>query len=168
MIVGAVDPRFRDPLPSLITDLGLLSRVRLLPDVPDEWLPAVYRAASVFAFPSLAEGYGLPVLEAMAAGVPVVASDIPALAEVAGSGALLVPPRDVAGWASALAAVPSPTRRPPPAGPGRPRPSRPVSPGTVAPPSYASCWPPWPPGTRCPPPCRRPQRADRGRRPAAY
>ena len=105
VIVGAVDPRFRDPLPGLITDLGLRSRVRLLPDVPDEWLPAVYRAASVFAFPSLAEGYGLPVLEAMAAGVPVVASDIPALAEVAGSGALLVPPRDVAGWASALAAV---------------------------------------------------------------
>jgi glycosyltransferase involved in cell wall biosynthesis len=76
-----------------------------MPGLPDEWLPAVYRAASVFAFPSLAEGYGLPVLEAMAAGVPVVMSDIEVMAEVAGSAALMVPPRDVAGWASALTAV---------------------------------------------------------------
>jgi glycosyltransferase involved in cell wall biosynthesis len=64
-------------------------------------LAAVFCAASVFAFPSLAEGYGLPVLEAMAAGVPVVMSDIEVLAEVAGPAALMVPPRDVGGWASA-------------------------------------------------------------------
>ena len=76
-----------------------------MPEVPEEWLPAVYRAASVFAFPSLTEGYGIPVLEAMAAGVPVVMSDIQVLAEVAGPAALMVPPHDVAGWASALTAV---------------------------------------------------------------
>ena len=105
VIVGYFDPRFPDPLPGLIAELGLGSRVRLVPEVADEWLPAVYRAASVFAFPSLAEGYGLPVLEAMASGVPVVASDIPALAEVAGSAAILVAPRDVAGWVSAMTAI---------------------------------------------------------------
>jgi len=105
VVVGGTDPGFADPLPGLIGELGLTSRVRLVPDVADEWLPAVYHAASVFAFPSLAEGYGLPVLEAMAAGVPVVMSDIDVLAEIAGSAARMVPPRDVAGWAAALTAV---------------------------------------------------------------
>ena len=105
VIVGYFDPNFRDPLPGLIAELGLEARVKLVPEVAEEWLPAVYRAASVFAFPSLAEGYGIPVLEAMAAGVPVVMSDIEVLAEVAGSAAVMVPPRDVAGWASAVTAV---------------------------------------------------------------
>jgi glycosyltransferase involved in cell wall biosynthesis len=109
VIVGCVDLSFPDPLPSVVAELGLESRVRLVPEVADEWLPAVYQAASAFAFPSLAEGYGLPVLEAMAAGVPVVASDIPALTEVAGSAAVQVPPTDVAGWVSALTAVTSDT-----------------------------------------------------------
>jgi glycosyltransferase involved in cell wall biosynthesis len=105
VIVGGIDLGFPDRLPGLIAGLGLSSRVRLVADVADEWLPAVYHAASVFAFPSLAEGYGLPVLEAMAAGVPVVMSDIDVLAEVAGPAARMVPPRDVAGWAAALTAV---------------------------------------------------------------
>jgi glycosyltransferase involved in cell wall biosynthesis len=105
VIVGNPDPAFPDRLSGLIAGLGLESRVRLVPGLADEWLPAVYQAASVFAFPSLAEGYGLPVLEAMAAGVPVVMSDIEVLAEVAGSAALMVPPRDVAGWVAALTAV---------------------------------------------------------------
>jgi glycosyltransferase involved in cell wall biosynthesis len=105
VIVGRPDPAFPDRLPGLIAGLGLESRVKLVADVADEWLPAVYRAASVFAFPSLAEGYGLPVLEAMAAGVPVVMSDIKVMAEVAGPAALMVPPRDAAGWASTLTAV---------------------------------------------------------------
>ena len=56
----------------------------------DSW--ALYSGAALFAFPSLHEGFGLPVLEAMAAGAPVVASDIPAIREVAGAAALLVPP----------------------------------------------------------------------------
>lgn len=105
VIVGYFDPGFPERLPALIRRLGLESRVLLVPEVAEELLPAVYRAASVFAFPSLAEGFGMPVVEAMATGVPVVASDIPALAEVTGSGALLVPPRDVTAWTSALAAA---------------------------------------------------------------
>lgn len=105
VIVGYFDPSFPDPLPGLVAELGLESRVRLIPGVAEESLPAVYRASSVFAFPSLAEGFGLPVLEAMASGVPVVASDIPSLAEVSGSAAMLVPPGDVTAWVSALAAM---------------------------------------------------------------
>ncbi len=105
VVVDGIDPGFADPLPGLIAGLGLTSRVRLVPNVADEWLPAVYHAASVFAFPSLAEGYGLPVLEAMAAGTPVVMSDIDVLAEVAGPAARMVAPHDVAGWAAALTAV---------------------------------------------------------------
>ena len=105
VIVGYFDSSFPDPLPGLIAELGLASRVLLVPEVADELLPAVYRAASVFAFPSLAEGYGLPVLEAMASGVPVVASDIPVLSEIAGRAAVLVRPDDAAGWARAMAEI---------------------------------------------------------------
>jgi glycosyltransferase involved in cell wall biosynthesis len=105
VIVGYVDPNFRARLPAQIAQLGLQSRVRLVPEVAEELLPAVYRAAWVFAFPSVVEGYGLPVLEAMAAGVPVVASAIPSLAEVCGSAAVLVPPDDASSWASALLTV---------------------------------------------------------------
>lgn len=105
VIVGVPDLSFPDPLPGVITELGLESRVRLLPEVAEKWLPALYQAASAFAFPSLAEGYGLPVLEAMAAGVPVVSSDIPALAEVARSAAIRLPPTNVAAWVAALTRV---------------------------------------------------------------
>ncbi|HTP16518.1 MAG TPA: glycosyltransferase family 1 protein [Streptosporangiaceae bacterium] len=105
VMVGYFDPSFRDSLPRQICRLGLQSRVRLVPAVTEEALPAVYRAASVFAFPSLVEGYGLPVLEAMSAGVPVVASAVPAVAETCGSAAILVPPDDPASWASAMMRV---------------------------------------------------------------
>jgi glycosyltransferase involved in cell wall biosynthesis len=105
VLVGYLDRNFRDPVPALIARLGLRDRVRLLPEVDDELLPAVYRAASAFAFPSLSEGYGLPALEALAAGVPSAVSDIPVLAEVTAGAALLVPPRDVRAWADALTAL---------------------------------------------------------------
>jgi glycosyltransferase involved in cell wall biosynthesis len=105
VIIGYFDRGFSDPLPGLIAELGVGSRVMLVPRMPEEWLPAVYRAASVFAFPSLAEGYGMPVLEAMAAGVPVVMSDLPVLREIAGSAALTVPALDVAAWTAAIGQV---------------------------------------------------------------
>jgi glycosyltransferase involved in cell wall biosynthesis len=105
VVVGYFDRNFRDPLPALIARLGLRDRVHLVPEVDDELLPAVYRAASAFALPSLSEGYGLPALEALAAGVPSAVSDIPVLAEVTGSAALLVAPQDVRAWADALTAL---------------------------------------------------------------
>jgi glycosyltransferase involved in cell wall biosynthesis len=68
-------------------------------------LDALYRAAHVVAYPSLYEGFGLAIVEAMARGVPVVTSTTPACAEVAGDAALLVDPFDVGGLADALARV---------------------------------------------------------------
>lgn len=73
--------------------------------LPDRELAAVLRGAAVLAAPSLAEGFGLPVLEAMAAGVPVVHSDAPALVEVAGGAGLCVPRGDVKALGTALRTV---------------------------------------------------------------
>ncbi len=75
----------------------------LLPGfVSDDLLPAIYSAAQAFAFPSLYEGFGLPILEAMACGTPVVASRASCLPEVAEGAALLVDPHNVDGLAGAL------------------------------------------------------------------
>jgi len=70
--------------------------------VPDELLPIIYSAADVFAFPSRYEGFGLPVIEAMACGTPVVAGDAPAINEFASNGAILVDPNDSDALANAI------------------------------------------------------------------
>src|ERR1700716_973767 len=70
--------------------------------VPDEMLPAIYSAAEVLAFPSLYQGFGLPILEAMACGTPVVASRASCLPEVAEGAALMLEPTNVEGLSSAL------------------------------------------------------------------
>ncbi|MFC3219283.1 glycosyltransferase family 4 protein [Tianweitania populi] len=75
---------------------------RYLGYVPEEALPHLFAGARLFAFPSLYEGFGLPVLEAMASGVPVVCSDVASLPEVAGDAALMVHAEDVAGLTAAL------------------------------------------------------------------
>ena len=77
-----------------VARLGLEQRVRFLGHVPKGELVARYRGAECLVLPSRDEGFGLPVLEAMAAGTPVVASTAGALPEVAGEAAVLVPPRD--------------------------------------------------------------------------
>jgi glycosyltransferase involved in cell wall biosynthesis len=79
--------------------------VRTLGRVTDPELGVLLRAASALIMPSRAEGFGLPVAEAFAAGTPVVCSDIPALAEVAAGAALLVAPGDADGLATALTAI---------------------------------------------------------------
>jgi len=77
-------------------------RVRVLGRLPEDELAVVLRRAAVLAVPSLAEGFGLPLVEAMAVGTPVVHSDAPALVEVAGGTGLTVPRRDPAALAAAL------------------------------------------------------------------
>jgi glycosyltransferase involved in cell wall biosynthesis len=73
--------------------------------VPDADLPALYAGADAFLFPSLYEGFGIPVLEAFACGTPVVTSNVSALPEVAGDAALLVDPRDEEAIAAGLRSV---------------------------------------------------------------
>jgi glycosyltransferase involved in cell wall biosynthesis len=76
--------------------------IQVLGYVPDGLLEDLYRRAAVFAFPSLDEGFGMPVLEAMARGVPVLASNVSALPEVCGDAALLVDPTDSVAIAEGL------------------------------------------------------------------
>lgn len=95
------DARLFPDLDALIAEEGVAEAVRRVV-VPPADGPLLYAAAEVFAFPSRYEGFGLPPLEAMACGAPVVASDASSLPEVLGDAALLVPPDDVAGWAAAL------------------------------------------------------------------
>jgi len=86
---------------------GLLSsgRLRMLGYVPDDDLPALYGGADLFVYPSLLEGFGLPILEAMRCGCPVLTSTVSSLPEVAGDAALLVDPRDSEAIADGLARV---------------------------------------------------------------
>jgi glycosyltransferase involved in cell wall biosynthesis len=88
-----------------VRKLGLEDRVVLTGYVPDDDLPALLSGALAFVYPSLYEGFGFPVLEAMACDTPVVCSDVSSLPEVAGDAALLVDPLDVEGMAEALARV---------------------------------------------------------------
>ncbi len=97
VLVGAADHVFRDArlgqLPSSVVVAGY---------VADEHLPAVYGGAEVFAFPSLYEGFGLPVLEAMACRTPVMTSNVTSMPEVAGNAALLVDPYSIEAMAEGL------------------------------------------------------------------
>lgn len=102
VLVGDRDPRMADDIDAEIRRRRLGDRVLTLQRVPDRYLPGVYEAASVFVFPSLVEGYGIPPLEAMVAGTPVIASAIPVMAEVCEDAALLVSPFDADGWARAI------------------------------------------------------------------
>lgn len=80
-------------------------RVKLLGYVADRYLPALYSGADAFVYPSVFEGFGLPVLEAMACGTPVITSNVTSLPEVAGEAAVLVDPFDVEAMAEAIVRV---------------------------------------------------------------
>lgn len=83
-------------------ELGVTGRVRFIGYLPDEDLPALLSGALAFVFPSLYEGFGMPVLEAMACGAPVLTACTSALPEVAGDAAILIDPADVDAIAAGL------------------------------------------------------------------
>jgi glycosyltransferase involved in cell wall biosynthesis len=101
-VVGENRTQPRVDLDRLVEDAGLAGRVRLAGFVDDAALAARYAAADVAVFLSDYEGFGLPALEAMARGVPVVASAAPALGEIFGEAALLADPRDERAVAAAI------------------------------------------------------------------
>jgi alpha-1,3-rhamnosyl/mannosyltransferase len=101
LLAGPQDSRYPQ-VRRLVERLGLKHRVRIMGAIPEADLPDLYGNALAFVFPSLYEGFGLPPLEAMACGTPVVCSDIPSLREAAGHAALWFDPLSPGSIASAL------------------------------------------------------------------
>jgi len=93
---------FYDEIFAKVRELGLEGRVIFPGFIAEEDLPALYSLAELLVFPSLYEGFGLPPLEAMACGVPVVTSNTSSLPEVVGDAGLMVQPTDVEGLAEAM------------------------------------------------------------------
>lgn len=91
-----------DQIFAQVEALGLADRVRFTGYVAQQDLPGLYGGARLFAYPSRYEGFGLPVLEAMRCGVPVVTTNVSSMPEVAGDAALLVDPDDTIGLAAAM------------------------------------------------------------------
>jgi glycosyltransferase involved in cell wall biosynthesis len=89
-----IDREFLSRMASSIGDPQVLEYISFSGYVPNHELPAIYTMASLFLYPSLRESFGIPILEAMACGVPVITSNTSSMPEVAGSGALLVNPHD--------------------------------------------------------------------------
>jgi glycosyltransferase involved in cell wall biosynthesis len=103
-LVGHAEP-YEAELRRLAQRLGLQERVRFIEYVSDAELEGLWRLAACAAFPTLGEGFGLPVLEAMIRGVPVACSDLPVLREVAGDVPHYFAPRDAAAAARAIEAA---------------------------------------------------------------
>lgn len=104
LLVGDVHHRFGD-MADTARELGLERQVVCTGRLPLADLRLLYSLATVFVFPSIYEGFGMPVLEAMACGAPVITSDSTSLPEVAGDAALLVEPENVAAVGEALLRV---------------------------------------------------------------
>lgn len=105
VIVGRDPGSYRPRLDRLVEELALEDRVIFTGYVPEDELIALYAGAIAFVFPSFSEGFGLPVVEAMAAGAPVITSNRSVMPEVAGDAALLVNPGDVGSIRDAMSRV---------------------------------------------------------------
>ncbi len=101
-IAGAQDPRFTPSLQQQADELGLANRVRFLDYVTYDQLPLLLNQTLALVYPSLWEGFGFPVLEAMASGAPVITSNLSSLPEVAGDAAILIDPFSVAALTAAM------------------------------------------------------------------
>jgi glycosyltransferase involved in cell wall biosynthesis len=111
VIVGpAADQKYAAQLRSLAADLGIAGDVIFVGGVPLEQTVQFYRAADAFVYPSLNETFGLPILEAMACGCPVVTSDTSAMPETAGGAAVLADPSDPASIGKAILEALAPDR----------------------------------------------------------
>src|SRR6266571_6047202 len=102
LVVVANRGRFRADTARLLRETGLDGQVLIVGDIEDHDMPSVYGGATIFLFPSLYEGFGLPPLEAMACGVPVICSNAGSLPEVTGDAAMNVEPLDFVGLSEAL------------------------------------------------------------------
>lgn len=111
VLVGSKSLRERRELEAAAEGVGIKGRVRLLDYVPREHLPSLLSGSVAFVFPSLYEGFGLPVLEALACGAVVVAANATSIPEVAGDAVLYVDPRDEESMAAALLRVGDPELR---------------------------------------------------------
>ena len=100
--LAVVGPRWSRDEATTIAELEISDRVHLLENVDDEMLCTLYNSADAFVYPSLYEGFGIPLLEAMACGCPIVASDIPTTQEVAGTSPVYFQPGDIESLSSAL------------------------------------------------------------------
>ncbi|MGB9631880.1 MAG: glycosyltransferase family 4 protein [Chloroflexaceae bacterium] len=105
LLVGGGKGWLYDAVFQRLEALGLRERVRFVGYLDEEELPLWYAAATVFVFPSIYEGFGMPPLEAMACGTPVVASNTSSLPEVVGDAGLTVSPYDPAALAAAISRV---------------------------------------------------------------
>lgn len=102
LAVVGLPPAGRARYEQIAADLGVADAVRWAGFVPEEHLAALYGAAELLAYPSLYEGFGLPVVEAMACGTPVVTSPVGSIPEVAGDAALMVDPKDTGALAATI------------------------------------------------------------------
>jgi glycosyltransferase involved in cell wall biosynthesis len=91
-----------EPIFARLDQLQLRDRVKFVGYIPEEELPLWYAAATVFVFPSIYEGFGMPPLEAMACGTPVITSNTSSLPEVVGDAGLMVNPTDTQALAEAI------------------------------------------------------------------
>ncbi len=109
LVIAGREPEWRSPLfPDLracASELGISEHIHWTGEVDEADKPALYRMAQVFAFPSRYEGFGLPVLEAMACGTPVVANEISCMPELVADGAFLVEPGSARAMAGAIIAL---------------------------------------------------------------
>jgi glycosyltransferase involved in cell wall biosynthesis len=105
LVLGGALDAFQPAHAALALELGIAERVVFPGFIAEPDLPALYAAAALFVLPSVYEGFGLPVLEAMACGAPVVCGRVTSLPEVVGDSAVLIDPHNVAEMAVAIARV---------------------------------------------------------------